>query len=86
MDQDQEDRLEGVLGVVLVAEGRSAGVQHHRAVPRDQGRERQLGRLARPAGEPLQQLAVGQLRGDALAEDGTEVAYGGRVRVRSPSG
>ncbi len=77
--QHQEGRLEGVLGIVLVAEGCPAGVQHHRPVPRDQRRERQFRRLARPAGEPLEQLAVSQLRGDPLGEDRAEVACGGVI-------
>ncbi len=43
VDQDEEDGLEGILGVVLVAQRRAADAQHHRSVPLDQGRERQLG-------------------------------------------
>ena len=61
-DQDQEGGLEGVLGVVRVAEDAPADAQDHRPVPLDQGREGQLGRLAAPGREPLEELAVGQSR------------------------
>ena len=75
VDQDEEDRLEGILGVVLVAQGRAADAQHHRTVTLDQGREGQLGRIipTRPVREPLQELTVRQLGGHALAEDRTDV-------------
>ena len=58
--QDQERRLEGVPGVVLVAQDGPAGAQDHRPVPLDQGREGQLGGLAAPRREALQQLPVRQ--------------------------
>ena len=45
--QHQEGGLEGVVGVVLVREDRPADAQDHRPVPLDQGREGQLGPLAR---------------------------------------
>ena len=51
LDQDQERRLERVLGVVGVAQHAPADVQHERPVPGDQGGERGLV----PAGEELAQ-------------------------------
>src|SRR3954452_1286520 len=41
--QDQEGRLEGVVGVVLIAQEGPAGAEDHRPVPLDQGGERGLG-------------------------------------------
>jgi hypothetical protein len=38
--KDEEDRLEGVLGVVGVAQGAPAGGQYHRSVPADELPER----------------------------------------------
>ncbi len=58
--QDQERRLEGVLGIVVVADDRAADPPDHRAVPLDQGRESRLRRIAAAGGEPLQQLSVRQ--------------------------
>ncbi len=63
--QDQERRLEGVLDLVPVAEHGSADAKHHRAVPSQEGRERQLGGLVvlvQARGEPIQQLVVAQGR------------------------
>ena len=66
--QDQEDGLEGVFGVVAVAQELTADTEHHRAVPRHQGRE---GRLAGVAlrGEPLQELPVGKAGDRAAVEE-----------------
>ena len=55
--QDEERRLEGVLGVVRVAEDAPADGQDHRPVPRHQGRER---RLVAPGDEPPEQRGVGR--------------------------
>ena len=58
--QHEEDGLEGVLGVVVVAQELSADAQHHRPVPRHERGERRIpGRVA-AGGEPLHQLPVGQ--------------------------
>jgi hypothetical protein len=58
--QDQEGGLEGVLGVVRLAQGRPAGAQHERAVAAHQGGERRLGRRPRAGREAAQQLGVRQ--------------------------
>ena len=48
--QDEEDGLEGVLGMLHVAQELPADAQHHRPVPADQRREGGLaGRASRPA-------------------------------------
>jgi hypothetical protein len=57
--QDEEDGLEGVLGMLRVAQDLAADAQHHRTVPAHQRRERGLaGRVAPAGGVPLQELAV----------------------------
>lgn len=56
--QDQEDGLEGVLGVVRVVEDAPADPQDHRPVPAHQLLESRLARLAAIRDEPVQQLAV----------------------------
>ena len=61
LDQDQKRGLEGVLGIVMVSQGLPADAQNHRAVTLDQGGEGQLGGLATPGQESLQELPVGQL-------------------------
>jgi hypothetical protein len=75
MDQDEEDSLEHILGVVLVAQSRTADAQYHRTMTLDQRREGQLGQIiaTRAVYEPLQELMVRQLGADALAEDRTDV-------------
>jgi hypothetical protein len=45
--------LEGILSVVLVAQHRPADPQHHRAVPFQVRRERELGPLSAPAANRL---------------------------------
>src|SRR5262249_26402769 len=55
--EDQEAGLEGVLGVLLVAEHPPADAQDHGAVAAHQGLE---GRLVAAAQEPLQELAIRQ--------------------------
>ena len=59
-DEDQEGGLEGVLGVVLVAEDRTADAEDHRPVTLEQGGERRLRGLVAAVGEPAQELGVGQ--------------------------
>ena len=54
--QDQEGGLEGVLGVLLVAEHAPAHPQHHRPVPLHEAGE---GAVVPVGGEVVQQLAVG---------------------------
>ena len=58
-EQDQECRLERVLGLVRVAQDAPADAQHHRAV---QGHERGERRLVTTAHEPLEQRPVIQPR------------------------
>jgi hypothetical protein len=58
--ENQERRLGGVLGVVLVTQNLPANAQNHRRVTIDQGRKGRLGRVVSPLHEPLEQLAVGQ--------------------------
>src|SRR5262249_34965454 len=56
-DEHQKRGLEGVVGVVGIAEDAATHAQDHRPMPADQGRERAL---VPPRNEALQQLAVAQ--------------------------
>jgi hypothetical protein len=58
VDQDKEDCLEGVVGLVLVAEDRAANLQHHRAMSLDQHRERALRPFSTTGQESLQEVPV----------------------------
>ena len=72
--QDQEGRLEGILGVGLVAEHAAADAQYHRPVPPHQGFEGRLVTLTDVALEQLgieQARAVGQQGNSAQAVDST---------------
>ncbi len=64
--QDQERRLRGVLGVVVVAQDLPADAQDHRRMTIDQRRE---SRLVPMLDESLEQLAVGQSAGRAGPEE-----------------
>ena len=67
--EDEEDGLEGVLGVVPVAQELSADAQDHRPVARHERGEGGIpGRIA-AGGEPLQELAVGQTGDRAALEE-----------------
>jgi hypothetical protein len=52
--QDQESRLKGILGVMLVTEDRAADTQHHRTVSLDQGLERHFAGPTLRHHEPLE--------------------------------
>src|SRR5439155_23263691 len=56
-DERQESGLEGVLGILPVAEHSLADTEHHRSVPPDQHLERRLVALS---SEALQKLCVGE--------------------------
>ena len=58
--QNEEDSLEGVLGVMAVAEELPADVHHQRPVAGHQGGERGLTGGVAPMDEPLEQLTVGK--------------------------
>ena len=58
-DEDEEGGLQGVLGIVVVAEDTATDAPDHRAVPPHQRFE---GRSFSAAHEALQQLSVGQVR------------------------
>ncbi len=55
--QDQECRLERILGVVVVVQDLMADPLYHRPMPLDQGRE---GRFSAPGHEQVEQLPVGE--------------------------
>ncbi len=71
--QHQERRLEGVLGLVRVAQDAAADAQHHRPVPLHQLRERLLRRLVPTRQEPVEQLLVAQRAGHAELVEGPQV-------------
>ena len=66
--QDHERDLEGVFGVVGVAEQALTDTEDERSVPHDQGCEGQLCLCASVRREALEQLAIGQ-SGDGPAVD-----------------
>ena len=61
LDQHQERRLERILRIMRVGQHAPADPQHHRSVPLEQNRERQLRSLATAGRKPLQKLPVRQL-------------------------
>ena len=70
LHQHQEGGLEGILRVLGgIGQHAPADAQDHRSMPLDQDREGQLGRLAPAAGEPLQELSIGQLPDRPHAEE-----------------
>ena len=71
--QDEKRGLERILRVMRIAQDVAADAEHHRPMPRDQGGERQLGRLAAPGGKSLQELAVRQAGHRAGVEQGVKV-------------
>ncbi len=69
------------LALVVVAKYAAARPEHHRTMPLDQGRERQLGGFAVISREPLEQLPVGQARGDPRVEQRPQIPPGNRNRL-----
>jgi hypothetical protein len=63
--QDQERGLEGILGVVVVAQYLAAHPLHHRTVPLDQRRE---GCFLTMGHEPVEQLPIGEANNRADLE------------------
>ena len=61
--QDQERGLEGILGVVGVAQDVAADIEDHRPMPCHQRLECRLGGLAAPSEESIQELGVGEVPG-----------------------
>jgi hypothetical protein len=76
--EDQESCLDGILRLVLVAEDRAANAQDHRAMPFNQGREREFGRIAVAMKETPEKLAIGQPSGRSNLEQRTDVPSNGR--------
>ncbi len=71
--QDEEDGLEGVLGMVVIAQELAADAEHHRPVAGHDGGEGGL--VDRLAGrcDPLEQFAVGEPRGRTAREERPEL-------------
>ena len=76
--EDQERRLGGILGLVVVAGDLPAGAPDHRPVPLDEGRERRLGDVRRTAEEALEQGTVREAGGRPDPEQSLEL----RLRTR----
>jgi hypothetical protein len=72
--QDHERGLEGVFGVVGVAEQALTDTEDERSVPHDQGCEGRLGFCASVRREALQQLAIGQSGNGPAVDDRAEVS------------
>ena len=74
LDQDQEGRLEGVLGIVRVAQDPPADAQDHRSVPPHQ----RLEGPGVPLGEEtLEELRVGEPRDHPVGEQAVDLSQGG---------
>ena len=58
--QDQERRLKGILGVMVIAEYAPANAQDHRPVSLNQRREGQVVDLIGSSRKSIQELAIGQ--------------------------
>ena len=69
MGQYQECGLEGVFGVVTVAEDAPADAKHHRTMPVHQLLERRLRGLVAAGDEPVQELRVRQRPERAQVDD-----------------
>jgi hypothetical protein len=72
--EDQEDGLECILGVLIVAQHLAADAQNHRPVPANQRRECGLSGCVAPAsGIPLYELTIGQPEHRAAPKDRLEL-------------
>jgi len=71
--------LERILGIMGFAEDRLTDAKDHRAVPLDEGGERQLGGLPGARREPLQQLSVRQPSDCPDVEERLDLPEGGAV-------
>ncbi len=80
-DEDQERGLEGVLGVVIVAQDRVADAEDHRPVPLDQDGERPFGDLLGAFSEPAQEFGVGQAADAARVEEHLDIPKDGFVSI-----
>ena len=78
--QDEERRLERILGVVRVAQDLAADAQHHRPMPLDQGRESGFGPVIAPVHIPFQELRVGQVPEHPHAVECLQVSEARRAR------
>ena len=76
-DEDEERRLEGVVGVIGVGQDPPADPVNHRPVPLDDRGEGQLGELAVAGQESLEELVVGQPGHRPDVEERAEVTAGG---------
>jgi hypothetical protein len=68
--QDQERGLEGILGVVVIAQDLATHPLHHRPVPLDQRRE---GGFLPTAHEPVEQLPIAEANNRADLEKRPQV-------------
>jgi len=76
--QDQERRLERILGVVVVAQDLMADPLYHRPVPLDQRRE---GRFIATGYEHIEQLPVGEAGNRADLEKHPKVTTDGAMSI-----
>ena len=82
MGQFQERCLEGVLGVLPVAQHPPADAQNHRPVPMHQFLERRLGVVASLGDETVQKLSVRQAPDCPLTEQPADLP---EPRARCPA-
>ena len=75
--QNEKRRLEGVLGIVVVADDPKANAQHHRTMSLDQGGKGDLCRLPAPACKLLKELTIRQSGDNPHVEQRVKVAHDG---------
>jgi hypothetical protein len=82
LGQHEEDRLKGVLRVLVVGKGPAAHAEHHGAVPPDDLRERLMVVVLH---EPVHQLRIGDggghLRGEGNLESRQHVDHVPSLRL-----
>jgi hypothetical protein len=71
--QDEEDGLERVLGVMMIAQELAADAEYHRPVSRHDGGESALIDGFASCSEPIKKLAVGKPRCRAAIEERSEL-------------
>ena len=81
LDEDQEGRLECVVGFEPAGEQASTDAENHRSMALDQDGKRQLGGLAAIRCEALEELAVGQVAHDPDVEERFELVSQSRALV-----
>src|SRR5262245_26203965 len=79
--QHEEDRLSGVLGLVLIADDLATETQNHRPMPLHQGCEGGLGTLVAVQRESLEKLPIAQPPDRPVVEQYLQLLQDGPARA-----